>query len=44
MSEEETSVSMEEKWLQRFGKVVGHVDGSVDLIKEDETAFDPFTQ
>jgi hypothetical protein len=44
MSEEEISVSMEEKWLQRFGKVVGHVDGSVNSIKEEEIAFDPFTQ
>jgi hypothetical protein len=44
MSKEKISVSMEEKWLQRFGKVVGHVDGSVNLIKEDEIAFDSFTQ
>ncbi len=29
MSEEEISVLMEEEWLQRFGKVVRYVDGSV---------------
>ncbi len=27
------------RWL-----VVGHVDGSVDSMKEDKIAFNPFTQ
>ncbi len=44
MSKKEISMLMEEKWLQRLSKVVGHVDGSVDLIKEDEITFNPFTQ
>ena len=27
-----------------FPEVVGHVDGSVNSIQEDEASFDPFTQ
>ena len=35
---------MKEKCLQRFGKVVGHVDCSIDPIEEDKVTLNPFTQ
>jgi hypothetical protein len=30
--------------LEGFGEVVGHVDGGVNPIEEDEVLFNPFTQ
>ena len=43
MAKEEVSMSMKQKCLEWLGEVVGHVNGCVNPIEEDEVAFNPFT-